>query len=461
MAAKENILGTVPIPKLLRQFAIPSVISMLVNSVYNMVDQIFIGQKIGYLGNGATSVTFPFVTIFMAIGLMIAVGSAANTGLCLGRREQDRADRTLGNGLLLAVLAGVVLLTIAQVFLVPCLRAFGATDIILPYAVSYARIYTIGVPFVTIGVMINDEIRVDGNPRYAMISMLAGAILNVILDYLFVFPMEMGVAGAALASILGQLLTLCIAAAYLRRFKTIKLQLSNLRPDAGIIKGIALLGLPSFLTQVSNLFVHVIINNQSIRYGSQTIYGAEIPLAVFGIVMKINAIMFSLILGTSIGAQPIFSFNFGAAKYDRVKELVKYSLIVTTIIGVAGMLVMQIFPQQVISIFGQEDALYNEFAVHALRTMTILIFILGVQMTTNSYFQSVGKSRYAMLVTISRQFIFMIPLLFILPLFISVDGIMYAFVLADLGTVILCTVLLTREMRLLGRLISDQEKSDD
>ena len=296
-AKKENILGTERIGKLLLSYSIPGIISMLVNSIYNMVDQIFIGQKIGYLGNAATSVTYPFVTIFLAIGLMISIGTAANVGLNLGRKEQELADRTLGNGLMLAVVSSVILVSFAQFTMTPMLKLFGATEVILPYAVDYARVYTIGVLFVTTAIVLNDEIKADGHPAYAMVSMLSGAILNVFLDYIFIFPLEMGVKGAALASILGQLLCMIVSLSYLPRFKMLHLHLKNLKPDPMIIKMIFLLGLPSFLTQISGLVMQIVMNNQAVRYGAESIYGSEIPLTVFGIVMKVMAIMMAFIIG--------------------------------------------------------------------------------------------------------------------------------------------------------------------
>ena len=453
----ENKLGVRPIPKLLLQFAVPSIVSHLVNSVYNIVDQIFIGQKIGYLGNAATNVTFPFVTIFMAIGLMISVGTAANVGLNLGRRKQELADRTLGNGIMLGIIAGIVLVAGAQIFMVPLLKFFGATELVLPYALPYARIYTIGVLFVTVAIVLNDEIRADGTPAYAMYSMLSGAILNVILDYIFIFKMDMGVEGAALASIIGQFLCMAVSLSYLKRFKTLHPRLANLKLDPAIVKESLTLGMPMLATQLAGLVVQIVMNQQAVRYGAMSIYGSEIPLTVFGIVMKINALMMAFILGTSIGAGPIFSFNYGAGNYARVKELIKISLIVTTIIGVIGMLSIQLFPEQIVAVFGQEDALYNEFAVRALRRMTILIFIMGVQMTANSYFQAVGKPRYSMLISLSRQIIFTIPLMLLLPLAFGVDGLMYSFVLADLGAVILCSSLLVREIKLLNTMIAEQK----
>ncbi len=457
--AKENILGTKPIPALLRQFALPSIVSMTVNSIYNIVDQVFIGQKIGYLGNAATNVTFPFVTVFLAVALMISIGTAANVGLNLGRKDQERADQTLGNGIMIAVVAAVLLVTVAQIFMPSLLRFFGATELVMPYALDYARIYTIGVLFVTVSITMTDEIRTDGKPLYAMCSMLAGAITNVILDWIFIFPLGMGVAGAALASIIGQFIGLLVTLSYLPRFKTLHLRLSNLKPNPAIIKSILIIGLPAFVTQMAGLIVNIVMNQQAVKYGAMSIYGPEIPLTVFGIVMKVNSIMLAFIMGTSAGAGPIFSYNYGAANYDRVRQLVKICMIATTTMGVIGMLAVQIFPNQIISAFGQEDSLYNEFAVYALTRMTILIFILGIQMTANSYFQAVGKPKLSMLVSLSRQILFMTPLLFLLPLAMGVKGICYSFVLGDVGSVTLCSILLYRELKYLGRQIEKQQQS--
>ena len=458
--SNENMLGTKPIPKLLLQFGLPSVISMLVNSIYNLVDQIFIGQKVGYLGNAATNVTFPFVTISLALSLMISVGTAANVGLNLGRRDQKRADKTLGNGFCLALCVGITLLIIGQILLIPMLRLFGATEVVLPYAIQYARIYIIGIPLTTIGIMLNDEIRADGNPSYTMRSMIIGAVINIVFDYIFVFPMNLGVRGAAVATIMGQFVTMILGFMYIPKLRTIHFDKRNMKLEPEVVKDIVLLGFSSFITQVSMLFMQIVLNRQAVRYGALTKYGSEIPLTVFGIVMKVNQIMTSIILGITTGSQPVFSYNYGAQKYGRVRDLVKFCMIVTTIVGTIGTICLQVFPQQIISIFGQEDALYNEFAVMAMRNMTFLIFILGVQMTASVYFQAVGKPRGSVLISLSRTILFMIPLLFILPHFIGVKGIMFAFPGADIAAVILCTTLLVREIRDLNRRLAAQERRE-
>ena len=444
---KENMLGTRPIPQLMLQFGIPSVVSMFVNSIYNLVDQIFIGQRVGYLGNAATNVTFPFVTISMAISLMIAVGTAANVGLNLGRRDQDRADRTMGCGFVMAAAASLLLLAVGQIFLSPMLRLFGATDLVMPYAIPYARIYILGLPFTTLGILLSDMIRADGSPAYTMRSMLAGAVFNIVFDYIFVFPLDMGVRGAALATILGQLLTLVINLAYIPRFRTLHFGSDYLKFDRSIATSIVTVGFSSFITQSAMLVTQVLLNNQAVKYGAMSEFGAEIPLTVFGIVMKINGLMVSVIMGMVIGSQPVYSYNYGARKFDRVRELIRDSMIAGTVIGLIGMAIFQLFPQQLISIFGQEDELYNTFAVMAIRTMTILIFILGIQMTAGTYFQAVGKPKHSILISLSRSLLFMVPFLIILPIFFGVRGIMYCYPASDLFAVILCTTMLLREIK--------------
>lgn len=453
----ENILGTRPIPELLVKFAVPSVISMMVNSIYNLVDQIFIGQGVGYLGNAATSVIFPFVMISLAVSTMVAVGTAANVGLSLGRGQQDKANRILGNGFSLALIFGTAILIIGQVFLVPLLRLFGATDNILPYAISYGRIFLVGNLFISPGILLSDIIRSDGNPAYAMRSMLLGAIINTVLDPLFIFTFQGGVQGAALATILGQLASLAYGLRYLKKLKTLQFERQNMRLDGWAVKTILTLGLSSFFTQVAGVIMHIIMNQQTIKYGEMSIYGADIPLTVFGIVSKVNSLMMSVVMGISIGSQPIFSFNYGARKFERVKQLVKTALIFCLTIGFIGTLCFQTFPGPIISIFGQAEPLYNEFAVMCLKNMTFFIFVMGVQMVAGVYFQAVGKPVSALVLSLSRQVLFMIPCLLILPVFFGIKGVMWSFPVSDIFSVTLGAIMLTIEMKKMNQMIREQK----
>ena len=455
VSSGENILGTKPIPELLLKFAVPSVISMLVNSIYNLVDQIFIGQGVGYLGNAATNVVFPFVMISMAVSLMISVGTAANVGLNLGKGDQDQANRILGNGLFLALISGFVILIFGEGFMVPLLRLFGATDNILPYAIDYGRIYLVGTVFTTIGILLNDIIRADGNPSYSMRAMLLGAGINIVLDPLFIFVFHWGVQGAALATILGQLATLICGLLYLKKLRTLQMKKENMKLKGDVVKSIVTLGLSSFFTQFAALFMQIIMNQQTIKYGEMSIYGADIPLTVFGIVNKVNGLMMSLIMGISTGSQPLFSFNYGAKKFQRVKQLVKTAMISCVVIGFIGMLCLQSFPNQIISIFGQESDLYNEFAVMCLKNMTIFIFVMGVQMVAGVYYQAVGKPVGALLLSLSRQVLFMSPCFLILPIFFGIKGVMWSFPVSDVLSVAMAALMLAVEMRKLNQMIRE------
>lgn len=457
MEKRENILGTEKIGKLLLTYSVPGIISMLVNSIYNLVDQIFIGQGVGYLGNGATNVSFPFVQLLLALSLMVSAGTAANTSLNLGRKNDEEACHYVGNGFGLALFFGISLLIAGQLFLVPLLQFFGATQANLSYAIDYSRIILIGFPFVAAGMMMNDIIRADGTPRYAMVSMLVGAVLNVIFDPLFIFVFHWGVKGAALATIIGQIATFCMSFWKMHRLKTVKLIYADIRPTGRRIKRIVMIGMSAFLTQISMLFVQVLLNNQAAKYGAMSEYGADIPVTCFGIIMKVNQIMISVIIGITNATQPIFSFNFGAARYDRVRELVKKTVATTFVVGCIGWLLLQNFPSQIISIFGQESELYNKFAVMCCQNMTKMIFVIGIPMVAGVYFQAVGKPMQAVVLSLSRQVLFTMPLMVILPLLWGVEGIMYAYPVADCFSIILATILLLGEMRRLKRLEQEQK----
>lgn len=455
---EKNILGTEKIGKLLLKFSIPSIISMLVNSIYNLVDQVFIGQGVGYLGNAATNVTFPFVTLSLAVALLISGGTASNMSLNLGRKKQDAAEKIIGNGFMLAIVAGMILLILGEVFNRPLLLLFGSTQNVLPYAIDYSRIYLIGIPFTTMGIVLNDIIRADGSPRYSMLSMLAGAIVNVVLDPLFIFVFNWGVKGAALATILGQILTFVISLAYLKKTKTVKFHTANMKLEGRVCKDIITLGTSACINQLTMLVVQIVLNNTATYYGAKSIYGADIPLTCFGIVMKVNQIMMSIVLGISASTQPLFGFNYGAEKYQRVKDIFKYAAIAGTIIGIIGCIVLQFFPLQIVAIFGQEDALYNEFAVLCFRYMTFFIYLMAIQMITSMYFQAVGKPLNAIILSLSRQFLFLIPCLLILPKFFGITGVMLSYPVSDVISFLTNLAFLTREMKLLNKTIKQQNK---
>ena len=447
----ENTLGTAPIPGLLMKFGIPSIVSFLITSIYNMTDQVFIGQSVGALGNAATNVVFPFVTLASAIGLMICAGTAADVSLSLGRGLQDRAERIMANGLALSLIAGVILCAAGEVFLTPLLYLFGSTDSVLPYAKSYGEIIFIGTPFVMLGFAANYIIRSDGNPRYAMISNLVGAVINIILDPIFIFVFKWGVAGAAIATIFSQFVVMVMNLTKLKNLKTLTFRAQYIRLKLSAIGTICSLGFASFITQATMVLVQITINNSAVVYGAASKYGAEIPLACFGIVFKVIQLMTAVIFGLCVSTQPIFGFNFGARKFDRVKKLLFITLGICIAVSIIGMAVLLLFPQQIIGLFGQESPLYIEFAVMFIRIISIFMPFMAFQLLSGVYYQAIGNPKAAIILTLSRQVLFLLPPMILLPRLIGITGIMYAFPISDLLAAVLGGVMIFRAVRDLTR----------
>ena len=308
---KRSPFATEPIGRLIVKFAVPSVIALLVNSLYNIVDQIFIGNGVGYLGNGATNIVFPITIIVLALAMMIGNGGAAFLSLKLGEGNTKEAQRGVGNAVMLVTVASLVLTAVFLIWIDPILTLFGATDTLRPYALEYGWVIGIGLPFMMISGAINSMIRADGSPKYAMFSMIIGAVLNVILDAVFIFVFEMGVRGAAIATVIGQVASFVVSVAYMPRFKTVHLRAEAFRPSGKTCGSIVVFGLSSFITQFAITIVMALTNNLLAQYGAQSIYGSDIPLTATGIVMKVNQIMISILLGIATGAQPIIGFNYG------------------------------------------------------------------------------------------------------------------------------------------------------
>ncbi len=450
---KTNPLGYEKISTLLKQFAVPSIIAMLVNSLYNIVDQIFIGNSpAGYLGNGATNVAFPLVTICIAISALFGVGGAALFSLSLGRGEKDRATQCIGSALILALSFGVIYAVLVEVFLSPLLRAFGATGDILPYAVQYASITAIGMPFLITTNTMSNLIRADGSPRYSMTCTVTGAVVNTILDPIFIFVFHLDVAGAAIATTLSQILSFCLAMAYLPRFHSVVLTKADfrLRPAMGL--KLASLGMSNSFNQLGILLLQLVLNNSLTYYGAMTIYGENIPLAAAGIVMKVNSILVSVFVGMCQGAQPILGFNYGAKQYDRVKSTFLLEVKCTLSVSFVVWLVFQLAPQLVIGIFGStDDPLYMEFAVRFLRTFLFFTVINCVQPLSSNLFAAIGQPIKGMLLSLSRQVILLVPLLLILPLFWQMDGLLMAAPIADAVAFALSLFMVRREFKIMDR----------
>ena len=457
-ASRVNPLAVEPIGKLIVKFAVPSVISMVVNAVYNLVDQIFIGWGIGYLGNGATNVVFPMVVIAMAFSFLVGDGSAAYFSLSLGRGEPEKARKAAGNELVLLAVLGVCLTIFFLIFLEPILLTFGATPQVLPYAIEYGRIIVLGFPFFMVGIGLNGIIRVDGSPQYAMATMLTGAILNTILDPIAIFVLDWGVGGAALATIISQMVSCILGLLYLPKLKSIKtLDKQSITPSWKTIRTSCALGVSSFISQVAGSVVIFVVNNALVDYGAQSIYGADIPLSAFGIVIKVNQIFVSVLIGLAVGAQPIVGYNYGAKNYRRVRRTYITEIIIATITAFIGWCVFQFAPEYVVRLFGNESDLYNEFAVRCFRTFLLTLPIVGFQIGSSIFFQAIGKPVIASVLSLSRQILFLIPSVLILSSAMGVIGILWAGPTADSLSTTLTTVVVVWQMITLHRLIHAQE----
>lgn len=444
---QENILGKEKIGKLIRKFSIPCIISMLVNSLYNIVDQIFIGQGVGYLGNGATNVVFPLVMIGLSFSLMFGDGASAYLSLKLGEKKKKEAEIGIGNGILLSTIVSIIFCIATLIFLPQLLKLFGCTENLKSYALTYGRIIAIGLPFSMIGITLNSIIRADGSPKYSMVTMVAGAILNTILDPIFIFVLHKGVEGAAIATVISQILTFVLNIAYVKRFKTIKITKDCLKLRVNVCKKIATLGISSFITQMSIVCVMTAENNLLGKYGAESKFGAEIPITVLGIVMKINQILNSIIIGIAAGSQPILGYNYGAQKFDRVKQTLKIVLGSSVIISTIAFILFQTIPDKLILIFGSGDENYMEFACLAFRTYLLLCIFNGVQIPSGIFFQAIGKSTKSAILSLSRQIVILIPSMIILSHIFGIMGVLAAGPVADGLAFILAAILLASEIK--------------
>ena len=421
-----NPLGTERVSKLMVRYAIPSVISIVVNSLYNMVDQIFIGQGVGYLGNAATNVILPLTTLLLALGLLIGDGTAAYMSLSLGKGRAQAAAYGVGNAITLTVGTSVVLMILFEIFLEPLCLLFGATEGNLPYALEYGSIIVLGFPFAMIDGAFGSIIRADGRPKASMAGLLIGCITNIILDPIFIFVCHWGVKGAAWATIIGQILNTVYFVVCMLHFKTVEMKKQNLIPNWPVIKKVLTLGTSSFIAQGAGVFVIAVMNNSLVKYGAMSKYGADIPLAALGITMKVSQLITGIALGVASGIQPIFGFNYGSGQYNRVKKTYKLALTTCTLILIVAFFIFQFCPEYIINLFGQESELYMEFAVKCFRIYLLACFMIGAGAVTGIFFQAIGKPVPAALLTLSRQILFLIPAMLIFGHFMGVEGILWA-----------------------------------
>ena len=440
-------LATGNITQLMIKFAVPSIIAMMVSAVYNIADQLFIGNAVGTLGNAATNIAFPLSMMCTAIALMFGIGGASSFNLHMGAGESQKAPYFLGNSITMLLGLGAILFIGTELFLDPMLKCFGSPDNVLPLAKQYVSITAIGFPFLIITIGGGHLIRADGSPKMTMICNLSGAIINIVLDALFVLVLRWGMVGAALATIIGQIFSAFLALNYLRHYRTVTIEKKHLRPQTVYLKRIMALGMASCFNQIAMMTVQICMNNLLKHYGSLSQYGEAIPIACAGIVMKVGQLYFSIVIGLSQGSQPIESFNYGARQYKRVKAAYRYAVIAGGTVSVIAFVIFQLFPHQLLTLFGNGSKEYFEFGSFYFRIFMLMAWANFMQPISSTFFTSIGKANKGTFLSLTRQIIFLLPLMFFLPTIFGIKGILYAAPIADSMAFVTAVGMVWAEMR--------------
>lgn len=442
----QNPLGVLPVEKLLLKFAVPSVIAMLTSALYNIIDQFFIGRAVGELGNAATNVAFPLTILCIAIALLFGIGGASAFNLAKGEGDDESAVNYMGNALVGLVFFGTLLAIITELFLEPMLVLFGTPESVMDYARTYIRIVAIGFPALILTTGGGHLIRADGSPNMSMVCNITGAIINTILDALFVFGFHWGMAGAAYATIIGQYISAFLVIRYLRHCKTVTLKAKNFKVHRKYFGRVASLGAAPCTNQLAMMVVQIVMNKSLTYYGAMSQYGDAIPLAVAGIISKVNQVFFSFIIGISQGLQPIMGFNYGAKKYPRVKKAYLTAAKVGFVLSLFAFVMFQVFPEQIISLFGKGSPEYIAFAKSYFRIFLFFTFLNFIQPLTSNCFTAIGKPKRGMFLSLTRQIIFLLPLILLLPRFIGIDGILYAGPAADGLAGLVALIMIVKEL---------------
>jgi putative MATE family efflux protein len=435
-------LGEDKVLKLLVRFSIPAIIGMLVNALYNIVDRIFIGNGVSTEALAGVAIGFPIMLVLMAFAMLIGIGANSLVAIRLGEQKKDEAELIMGNALVLLVGITAVISFFGLIFLDPLLSIFGASAVVLPYAREYLRIILLGAVFQSVGMGINNFIRSEGNPKIAMLTMLIGALLNTLLDPLFIFVFDMGIAGAAYATILSQAVSAgWVLYHFIYGNSVLKLRIGNFKLRLAIVGKIFALGAAPFMMQFAASILHGIMNK------SLAVYGGDVAVSGMSAVMSITMLFLMPIFGINQGVQPIIGYNYGAHKYDRVKEALKLAIIAATIVVTFGFIITRLFAVQLISIFNAKDAELIAFGSHALKVFLIFLPIIGFQIMSSNYFQAVGKPMQAGLLSLSRQVLILIPAMLILPRYFGVEGVLYAGPLSDIVSSLVTGIFLFFELR--------------
>ena len=432
-----NPLGTAPVGRLLLQYAIPSIISTLIASLYNMVDQMFIGQRIGFLGNAATTVAYPLTFLCGAMTLLFSNGSSVNFNICNGRGEKDEALHFAGAGLTLLAAEGIFTAALVLLFTPWFVNLFGATDQVYPYALTYMKLVAPGLPFLAL-------------TSGGTLLIRSGVALNFVLDYLFLFPMNMGIAGAALATVMGQVLSALMVAAYMLHFRTGRLRQAHFAVSGSRFRQITSIGAAGSLNQAAMLVMNLVLNSSLRYYGSQSVYGGSEALAAAGVVTKVNFLFYSTIIGCSIGGQPIMGFNFGARNYERVKQTAYLVFTYAFVIGAVETACFWLFPEQILRLFGDSAGGYQAFALRYMHEFMLLIILAGVLPVAMNAMVSIRQPLKGVIISLSKQLV-LIVLLLILPRFLGIDGILIAGPVADLMVAIAAFIVIRSAFSRLGK----------
>ncbi|MTI82708.1 MAG: MATE family efflux transporter [Firmicutes bacterium] len=439
---QSQYLGEEKIPKLLLRFSIPTIAGMLVNAIYNVVDRIFIGNSVGSLGIAGITIGFPIMLITMAFAMLVGLGATSLISIKMGERNEKEAELILGNGIVLLILVSVLISGMGLFFLDPLLKLFGASAEVLPYAREYMQIILLGTIFMSTGFGMSNFIRAEGKPVISMYTMLIGAILNIILNPIFIFGFGWGIKGAALATVLSRTVsTVWVVYYFLSARSYLKIQVKNFNLQMPYVWKILAIGSAPFAMQLSNSLLNVIMNK------SLSDYGGDVAVAGIGVIMSVAVLMLMPVIGINQGAQPIIGYNYGAGQFKRVKDTLKLAIWAATLIVCVGFVIIQLFPQQIIYLFNRQDQALLQFGTHALRIFLLFLPVIGFQIVGANYFQAVGKPKQAMFLSLSRQVLVLIPLILILPNFYGLDGILYAAPVSDLTSAILTGLFLYMEIR--------------
>lgn len=446
--SNQKHLGEAPIGKLLLQYSVPAIIGMIVNALYNIVDRMFIGNipNIGSLAITGVGITMPIMTIILAFGMLIGIGATANISLNLGKGNRPTAEKLLGNAFTLSIIVGLAIAIVGTICANPILNLFGASENTLFYAKEYLNIILLGCTFNILSFSLNSTVRADGNPKMSSFTMVIGCGTNIILDYVFIFILNLGVKGAALATIISQAITFFIILYYYTAGNSnLKLKVENFKLKKHLVTMTFAIGIAPFATQIANSLVQVIANNALKTYGSDLAIGA------MTVISSLNIIFMMPIFGINQGCQPIIGFNYGAKKYERAKEAFKYATIAACVICIIGFISIQCFPTQIISLFNNDPEL-TTLAIKGIRIYLLMMPVVGINIVATSYYQSIGKAKISMFVSLLRQVILLIPFTIILPKFIGLDGVWAAGACADSLSVIITLILLKKEFKQLDKM---------